>query len=63
MRFKTARAIDYFRRRGMRFLDDMPEGWKVLKGAQMAPEGYVMIYNGKSIFDKEYQHALLKTRK
>jgi hypothetical protein len=38
----------------------MPPGWKEIRGATTAPSGYVWIYNGKSIFSKEYQHALLK---
>jgi hypothetical protein len=37
------------------------EGWKEIRGATTAPSGYVWIYNGKSIFSKEYRHALLKT--
>ena len=41
--------------------DKMPKGWKVLQGAMTAPKGYIWIWNGKSIFKKEYQHALLRT--
>ena len=49
----------------MKFLDvprydTMPPGWKEIRGATTAPSGYVWIYNGKSIFTKEYRHALLK---
>ena len=40
--------------------DTMPPGWKEIRGATTAPSGYVWIYNGKSIFTKEYRHALLK---
>jgi len=39
----------------------MPEGWKEIRGATTAPSGYVWINNRKSIFSKEYRHALLKT--
>lgn len=38
----------------------MPNGWKEINGALTAPSGYVWIFNGKSIFSNEYQHALLK---
>lgn len=38
----------------------MPNGWKEIWDAQTAPSGYVWIFNGKSIFSSEYQHALLK---
>jgi hypothetical protein len=42
--------------------DKMPEGWKEVKGASTAPNGYVWIWNRKSIFSKDFRHALLKTR-
>lgn len=42
--------------------DKMPEGWKEIKGASTAPNGYVWIWNRKSIFRKDFRHALLKTR-
>ena len=45
---------------GVKFLNSMPEGWKEIKGATTAPNGYKWIFNGKSIFSKEYEHALLK---
>lgn len=38
----------------------MPDGWKEIKGALTAPNGYIWIFNRKSIFSKEYQQALLK---
>jgi hypothetical protein len=41
--------------------DEMPTGWKRLKGAQTAPLGYEWIWNGKSRFGGEYRHALLRT--
>jgi len=57
---KTERFIAYFKKSGVKFLDAMPEGWKEIKGAMTAPNGYIWIFNGKSIFSKEYEHALLK---
>ena len=62
MNSKTLALIAYFKKNGVKFLDKMPEGWKEIKGATTAPNGYVWIFNGKSIFTKEYQHALLKTK-
>ena len=58
---KTEKRIAYFKELGVQFLDKMPEGWKEIDGAKTAPNGYVWISNGKSIFSKEYEHALLKT--
>lgn len=57
---KTERRIAYFKECGVKFLNKMPKGWKVLTGATTAPNGYVWIWNVKSPFGKEYQHALLK---
>ena len=42
--------------------DEMPDGWREVKGALTAPIGYVWIWNGKSIFSDEYRHALLKVK-
>ena len=42
--------------------DEMPEGWKEVQGATTAPNGYVWIWNCKSIFSKEFRHALLKVK-
>lgn len=46
---------------GIPIYDTMPDGWRVIQGAMTAPNGYVWIYNGKSIFSKEYRHAYLRT--
>jgi hypothetical protein len=40
--------------------DAMPEGWVEIRGATTATNGYVWINNRKSIFTKEYRHALLR---
>ncbi len=42
-------------------LDEVPEGWKVMKGAAMAPRGYMFACNGKSRFanPSEYKSALV----
>lgn len=38
----------------------MPKGWKVIEGAQTAPDGYIWINNGKSLFGGEYEQGLLR---
>ncbi len=38
----------------------MPEGWKTIFGAMTAPNGFKWICNGKSIFNSEYEKALLR---
>lgn len=57
---RTEKRIAYFKSIGVKFLDTMPEGWKELKGATTAPNGYIWIWNGKNLFGKEYEQALLK---
>lgn len=42
--------------------DTMPDWWVEIRGATTAPNGYVWINNRKSIFTKEYRHALLRIR-
>lgn len=43
--------------------DEIPHGWKPIKGASTAPVGYEWISNGKSRFSKDYKIALAKERK
>ena len=38
----------------------MPVGWKKLKGALTAPNGYFWASNKKSFFDEHYEQALIK---
>ena len=40
--------------------DKLPSGWKKLEGTLTAPNGYFWASNGKSFFDKHYEHALIK---
>lgn len=42
--------------------EEMPDGWKQLKGASTAPYGYIWIWNGKSLFHGEYRTAFLKRK-
>ena len=39
--------------------DTLPNGWKKLKGALTAPNGYYWASNGKSFFDKNIERALI----
>ena len=52
--------LEYFISVGVKILDTLPEGWKELKNATTAPVGYKWVYNRKSHFSGEYEHALLK---
>ena len=45
---------------GIKVLNQVPEGWKVVGGCTNAPLGYRIINNNKSRFGGEYQHALVK---
>ena len=38
----------------------MPVGWKKLKGALTAPDGYFWASNKKSFFDEHHEQALIK---
>ena len=40
--------------------DHIPEGWVDISDIVTAPAGYHWINNRKSIFNKEYRHALLR---
>lgn len=37
----------------------IPDGWKVREGATTAPNGFVWIWNVKSLFSSEYRAALV----
>lgn len=58
----TEMMLKYFKSKGVEVLNEMPDGWKESKGATTAPYGYVWINNGKSLFNREYEHALLKLK-
>lgn len=47
------------KKNGFEVWDEIPEGWKRLEGATTAPRGYVIIYNGKSLFGGERRMALV----
>lgn len=53
-------TVEGFKAKGVKVLNKAPKGWKDLKGATTAPNGYKWMSNGKSLFGGEYQHALVK---
>lgn len=57
---KSEKRIETFVEMGVKIFTSMPDGWKDIKGALTAPNGYKWIYNGKPIFGDEYEQALLK---
>jgi hypothetical protein len=52
--------LEYFISKGVKILNEMPNGWRVIENATNVPNGYKWINNGKSLFSKDYEHALLK---
>ena len=52
--------LDSLINRGVKVLNELPNGWRVIEGATTAPVGYKWVNNGKSLFSKEYERALLK---
>lgn len=52
--------VKFFKEMGIRFVNEMPDGWAVIKEATTAPNGYVWINNKKPLFSGEYEHALLR---
>lgn len=49
---KIGREVEVF--------DTLPQGWKYLEGTLTEPLGYRWASNGKSIFSKEYEQALVR---
>ena len=53
-------TLEHFINKGVKVLNKLPNGWRVIQGAATAPRGYKWVNNGKSLFSKEYEQALLK---
>jgi hypothetical protein len=47
--------------KGFKVYSTMPKNWHVLKGATTAPNGYVVICNGKSRFSPGYRNGIIKS--
>lgn len=66
MNKKDERILQFFRNKGVNIFNEMPKGWRVLKGTLTQPNGYVWACNGKGLFEKDengnrlYKHALVK---
>lgn len=56
-------TIDYWKSKGIKIYNELPEGWFINKGTLTNPNGTVWISNGKSLFSKEYEHGLLIVNK
>lgn len=52
-------TLEMLKSRGVKILDKIPNGWKILKGATTAPRGFVWVWNVKSHFSGEYLAALV----
>ena len=57
---KSEKRIKTFVEMGVKIFTSMPDGWKDIKGALTAPNGYKWIFNGCSLFTDDYRQALLK---
>ena len=55
----TERRISIMKARGIKFLDEMPEGWRRIKGCQSL-NGWFWACNGRSRFALGYEHALIR---
>ena len=60
----TEERIRWLEERGVRFLDELPDGWRYLKGATTAPNGWRWAGHG-SLFTsvtggEPYEHALVR---
>ena len=54
--------IKAFADRGVKILDNPPEGWKLLENTNTEPNEYRWWSNGKSLFGGQYEHALVRVK-
>lgn len=54
------RPLEYWMRRGIKIIHTLPLGWKEQYSASPAPDGYMWVSNGKSMFSEFFELALLK---
>lgn len=52
--------LEYHLKNGLEIVNNIPAGWKVLENSTTAPVGYILIYNGESLFSGKRKLALLK---
>ena len=50
---KDKEILEFWRNKGVDILEEIPQGWKVRKGTLTEPNGYVWIFNGKGILEKD----------
>ena len=53
-------SLSYWQKQGIKIENSVPKGYIKREGATTAPDGYNWYCNGKSLFDKEYNHILVK---
>ena len=53
-------TIEYFKERGTKILDKLPNGWVYKEYTTTQPNGYRWACNNKSMFCNEYESALIK---
>lgn len=63
MRKGNKYTIDYWKSKGIKVYEEIPEGWIIIEGTLTQPLGTVWISNGESLFGGKYEHALLIVNK
>ena len=48
---------------GVPRLEELPDGWVIIKNATGAPKGWLWASNGKSRLGSDYEHALVRDRR
>lgn len=54
--------INYWKNKGIKVLDHIPNGWQLVKNATTQPNGYNWYSNSKSLFGSEREHCLVKNK-
>lgn len=52
--------LEYFKEKGIRILNKLPDGWRYIENTNTEPKGYKWACNNKSMFSRDYEHALIK---
>jgi hypothetical protein len=52
--------LEYFKEKGIGILNKLPDGWRYIENTNTEPKGYKWACNNKSMFSRDYEHALIK---
>lgn len=52
--------LSYFKEKGIKILNELPDGWRYIEHTNTEPRGYKWACNNKSMFSNEYEHVLIK---